>query len=521
VKIGIDVGGTNTDAVLMDGERVVVEVKHSTTPDVTAGVVAALRDLVQRSEVPPARVEAVMIGTTHFTNAVVEGKRLLPTAVIRLGLPATRALPPMVDWPARLREALGKHVYLCRGGHEYDGRVIAPLEPEELKRALADIAAKGIRTIAVSSVFSPVNNEFEVEAAALITAQLPHVSVSLSHQIGRLGLLERENAAIMNACLHDLAVQIVGAFKTALHEIGIEAPLYLSQNDGTLMSVDYAERYPVFTFASGPTNSMRGAALLSGVRDCAVVDIGGTTTDVGILQDGFPREASVGVEIGGIRTNFRMPDLLSVGIGGGSHIQAGPPMQIGPDSVGYELEQRAVVFGGQDLTASDLAVAAGLASFGDPSLASRLDPSLVREGLASIRDRVAVAVDRMKTSSEQLPVILVGGGSILLADGLEGASDVIRPDHFAVANAIGAAIAQVGGEVERVFSLDDITREAALERSKAEAVAKATAAGADPSTVRIMDVEDVPLVYLPGNATRIKVKAVGDLTLRGELVATG
>ena len=519
MRIGIDVGGTNTDAVVMDGHRVVAEVKQSTTSDVTSGVVIALRDLVSQAGLPPDQVDAVMIGTTHFTNAVVEGQRLLPTAAIRLGLPATRVLPPMVDWPERLRQVLGNHVYLCGGGHEYDGREIAPLDREALKRVVAEIAAKGIKTVALSSVFSPVNNEFEVEAAAFIAESLPQVSITLSHEIGRLGLLERENAAIMNACLRDLAVQIVGSFKTALHEIGIDAPLYLSQNDGTLMSVEYAERYPVFTFASGPTNSMRGAALLSGVLDCAVVDIGGTTSDIGILQNGFPREASLSVEVGGVRTNFRMPDVLSLGIGGGSLVRHKRSLEIGPDSVGYELDTRSLIFGGSEITASDLAVGGGLADFGDSALVADLDASLVRQGLAQIAERISIAVDRARTSSDPLPVILVGGGSILLGDELEGASSVIRPDHFSVANAIGAAIAQVGGEVDRVFSLDAMTRDAALEHSKAEAISKAVAAGADPTTVQIMDVEDVPLGYLPGNATRIKVKAVGELALGRNLVA--
>src|SRR5262249_534261 len=149
---------------------------------------------------------------------------------------------------------------------------------------------------------------FEEEAAALLAAELPRVAISLSHEIGRVGLLERENATVMNACLRELASQIVAAFRAALAALGVKAPVYLSPNDGTLMGVDFAERYPVATFASGPTNSMRGAALLSGLEDCAVVDIGGTTSDVGVLQHGFPREASVSVDIGGVRTNFRMPD---------------------------------------------------------------------------------------------------------------------------------------------------------------------------------------------------------------------
>jgi N-methylhydantoinase A/oxoprolinase/acetone carboxylase beta subunit len=514
MRIGIDVGGTNTDAVLMDGSTVLAEVKTATTDDVTGGILAALRTLVADSDVSPDRVQAVMIGTTHFTNAFVEGKRLIPTAAVRLGLPATRALPPMVDWPRRLVEAIGGKGYLCHGGHEFDGREIAPLDRDELLRVAEDIAASGLQSIAISAVFSPVNSDFETRAAEILAAELPDLPISLSHELGRMGMLERENATIMNACLRGLASHIVAAFNAALAEFGMDAPVYLSQNDGTLMTVDFAERYPVATFASGPTNSMRGAAFLSGEDDCAVVDIGGTTADVGVLTQGFPREASVFVDVGGVRTNFRMPDVLSLGIGGGSLVSPnGDETTVGPESVGYRLSSRALVFGGDTLTASDLAVADGRAAFGDASAVAGVDPSVVRAGLAWAERQIADAVDRMKTSAEPMPVVLVGGGSVLMRDTMEGASKVIRPDHFGVANAIGAAIAQVGGEVEKVFSLSSISRDDALDEAKEEAVSKAVAAGAVRSSVRVVDVEEVGLAYLPGNATRIKVKAIGDLEL--------
>jgi N-methylhydantoinase A/oxoprolinase/acetone carboxylase beta subunit len=515
VRIGIDVGGTNTDAVLVDARDVLAEAKTPTTPDVTGGILAALRALVESSGVAVSRVQAVMIGTTHFTNAVVEGRRLAATGVIRLGLPATEALPPMVGWPGLLRDALGGHVHLCHGGHEFDGRRISPVDRDELRLAATDFASKSVTTVAISSVFSPVNAEAEQEAAGVIAEELPGAAISLSHEIGRIGLLERENATIMNACLRELATNIVRAFHDALAELGIEAPVYLSQNDGTLMGVDYAERYPVATFASGPTNSMRGAAFLSGLADCAVVDIGGTTSDIGVLQHGFPREASVAVEIGGVRTNFRMPDVLSLGIGGGSHVKGS---EVGPQSVGYEVTSRALVFGGDVLTATDLAVAAGLAQIGDPERVSGIDP---KPALARIEERIAETVDRMKTSADPIPVVVVGGGSILLRDSLPGASELFKPEHFAVANAIGAAIAQVGGEVDKVVALEGTTRDAALEEAKAEAVEKAIAAGADREAVRVVDVEDVPIAYLPGNATRIRVKAVGDLDLGRVGVAAG
>jgi N-methylhydantoinase A/oxoprolinase/acetone carboxylase beta subunit len=519
MRIGIDVGGTNTDAVLMDGRQVVAEEKTPTTADVTTGIVAALKTLIADTGVASDQIQAVMIGTTHFTNAVVEAKRLMPTACVRLGLPATQALEPMVDWPERLREALGNHVYLAHGGHEFDGRQISQLDPDELRRAASDIGAKGIRSIAISSVFSPVNTEFEQQAAEILAAELPDAAISLSHEIGRIGLLERENATIMNACLRDLAGHIVEAFHAALGEFGIEAPVYLSQNDGTLMSVDFAEQYPVATFASGPTNSMRGAAFLSGIGDCAVVDVGGTTSDIGVLQHGFPREASIAVEIGGVRTNFRMPDVFSMGLGGGSLVRGEEEPTVGPDSVGYELTEKALVFGGATLTATDVAVAGGLAEIGDADRVAHLDRSLVARVLALIETRIADSVDRMKIAAGDIPVVVVGGGSILLRDTLPGASQLVKPEHFAVANAIGAAIAQVGGEVDRIFSLDQLPREQALEQAKEEAIDKAIAAGAEQDTVHVVDVEEVPLAYLPSNATRIHVKAVGELELGRETVA--
>lgn len=408
MRIGIDVGGTNTDAVLLDGREVIAWAKRPTTPNVTDGIRAALHAVLSGADVTARDIGAVMIGTTHFTNAIVQRRELDRIAVIRLGL------------------------------------------------------------------------------------------------------LERENAAALNACLTTLARRTIGAFTHALAELGIEAPLYLSQNDGTLMAAEFAARYPVLTFASGPTNSMRGAAALSGIADAVVLDVGGTTTDGGVLVNGFPREASFEVEIGGVRTNFRMPDVMSVGLGGGSLVSADGG-QVGPQSVGYRLSEEALIFGGQTLTASDIAVAAGRASFGDPERVRSLPRDLVQRALATIDGRLAGLVDALKTSPDPVPVVVVGGGSVLVPDELEGASAVIRPPHAAVANAIGAAIAQVSGEVDRVFSLEGRSRDSALAEAKAEAERLAVEAGADPATVSVVEVDEIPLAYLPSNAVRIRVKAVGDL----------
>ena len=511
MRIGVDVGGTNTDAALMDGGTVVASVKSPTTADIGSGVVAAIKHVLAGSGVSPGAIIGVMIGTTQFTNAIVERRRLVPVGIIRLALPATESLNPLIDWPKDLVEVIGRNVYMAKGGYEVDGREISPLDEQEIAGIARDIRAMGLRSIAISSVFAPLNNAQEERASEIIRAEYPDVRVTLSNEIGRVGLIERENAAVMNASLVELSIKVVGSFREALKELSIEAPLFISQNDGTLMSADYVERYPVLTFASGPTNSMRGAAFLSDHEDAVVVDIGGTTTDVGVLARGFPRESAVAVDVGGVRTNFRMPDVLAIGLGGGSLVRGEDPVTVGPESVGFELTSKALVFGGDTLTTTDIAVAGGLAEIGDGSAVKVLDGAKVTRALDRIHAMVEDAIDRMKTSAAPVPAILVGGGAILVARDLAGVSALNVPEHSPVANAIGAAIAQVGGEVDRVFSYESEGRKNAIDQAKKEAIAKAIDAGAEAESVDIIEVEEVPLAYLPGAACRVRVKAVGDL----------
>lgn len=511
MRIGVDVGGTNTDAVLMDGVRVVATVKVPTTPDVMHGVAAALERLLADSAIPPELLEAVMIGTTQFTNAVVERRGLTRVAAVRIGLPASRGVPPFADWPADLRDVVRAQSYLVGGGYECDGREIAPLDERRLVEVAREIRGLGIDAVALSCVFAPLNAAMETRAEEILRNEHPDASVSLSSAVGRIGLLERENATILNASLTRLSMSICRAFGAALAKLGIAAPFFVSQNDGTLMNPDTVVRYPVLTFASGPTNSMRGAAFLAAVKDALVVDIGGTTADVGMLSNGFPRQSTQAVSFAGVRTNFRMPDVLSIGIGGGSLVRARRTVTVGPDSVGYQLQQRALVFGGDTLTATDVAVAAGLAAVGDPGRVAHLDRALVQSAMALIEARIEEAASRMKSSGAAVPVVLVGGGSILLDDALRGASTVVRPKHFTVANAIGAAIAQVGAEIDQIYPYETLGRDEALRRARAQALDAAVVAGAAPHSVEFVEVDELPLAYMPGGAVRLRVKAVGDL----------
>ena len=364
-------------------------------------------------------------------------------------------------------------------------------------------------SVAISATFSPLTTECEDRAAEIVRSIIPEARITLSNSLGRIGLLERENVALLNAALQSLGKTTVQAFKTALAEIGLDAPFFLTQNDGTVALADVAAANPVFSFASGPTNSMRGAAFLTGLSDAMVVDVGGTTSDIGCLIGGFPREANNIVHIGGVRTLFRMPDLLPIALGGGTVVDA-ETGAIGPRSVGYRILQEARVFGGQTLTTSDIAVAAGMIEMGDPSLVSDLDPTFVQETLARMRAMVAENFDQMKTSAEDVPLIAVGGGAFLIPDEVPGASEVLRVENAGVANALGAAMAQVSGEVDQVFS--DMTREQALAAAETEARAAAIAAGADAASLQVLEIEDIPIAYLPGGARRVRVRVIGDIS---------
>lgn len=513
-RIGIDVGGTNTDAALLDSKLDTIHtVKVHTTRDVNEGIVESIRRLLAESGVNPARVQYAMLGTTHCTNAIVERKHLGKVGLIRIGAPATTSVPPLADWDDTLKAAVGPHAYVARGGYEYDGRTIVELDEAEIKDYLGRMKGE-VEAVAVCGVFSPVNASQEKRVAELAKEILGEgMPVTLSHEIGSIGILERENASLLNGALLNVIAGVVRGFEQALQSFGIDAGVYICQNDGTLMRSEYALRYPILTIACGPTNSIRGAAHLSGLNNALVVDIGGTTTDIGVLAQGFPRQSSAAAEIGGVRTNFRMPDILSIGIGGGTIVRAGgagETVTVGPDSVGYELLKRGRIFGGDTLTATDVAVKLGRYEW-DGARTEGLDASVCRQADEIITRDIEDAIDRMKTSAEDVDVILVGGGSILVPDKLQGVARIVRPDHYDAANAIGAALGEVSGETERIYSLDEMTYDEAMADAKNHAVEQAVLAGADRATVQIVLSEDIPLAYMPGNALLVKVKAAGRL----------
>ncbi|CAB4892300.1 unannotated protein [freshwater metagenome] len=512
LRVGIDVGGTNTDAVVLDvNDQLLAKYKTPTTPDLTSGIASALEAVLGQIDQPVERITHVMLGTTHATNAILERRDLLKVAVVRIGAPATMSIPPLMDWPDDLRAAISAGEIIVSGGSELTGEPLTPFGRDEMARFLESIADT-VQSVAITGVFSPVNAEHEFEAEAVAHMVLGRdIPVSLSHGIGALGLLERENACVLNAALVGVARKVVDGLTGALARHGVDAVAFLTQNDGTLMGLDYVLRYPVLTIGSGPANSMRGAGYLTKMSDAIVIDVGGTSSDVGVLMNGFPRESTTPVDIGGVRTNFRMPDLVSIAIGGGTVVRAdGDDVTVGPDSVGYRLPREALVFGGTTPTLSDAAVLSGRMTLGQPELAEPFRAGLAR-ALEIADELVWSATDQIKTSRAAMPLVVVGGGSVILPDSIKGIAEILRPENYDVANAIGAAIASVSGQVDKVFKLGGRTREEVIEEAVSAAKDEAISAGADPAAVEIVELEEVPMAYLTEPVIRIRAKAAGPL----------
>ena len=534
--IGIDVGGTNTDVALIEYPcfRIVNWSKTSTTKDFTTGILNGIKQvLTTQSEITEYQVCAVMIGTTTFLNAVLQASNdLNSVVVIRLCGKATRSLPPFITVPDVLANKIKSSIYYVDGGHEYDYKEAYPLDTKRLEEIGGELIAthqNKLLSIVFTGIFSPLYNDHEDKAAEILRNyfdkhNFSNFHITKSHQIGTIGLLEREGAAILNASLIQLSNNSIKNLKTSIRQLNLlscENNIFFTHNDGTLLQCDLAVEFPIFTFNSGPTNSIRGASKLTNIKNAIIADIGGTSTDVAVLHNGFPRAASSYVSVAGVRTNFSIPDTLSIALGGGSLVKMHSEDEnmsctIGPVSVGYKLIKEAKCFGGNILTSTDVAIATRKRNI------ANADPSKVQMSQEQIEKANEVIVkaldnliDRIKTTPETIPLILVGGGSIIVPDNakIEGISEIIRPNYHSVANAIGAAIAQVSGEAEDIIDSDnEAIRTEKLRLLRERAAENAVRRGAIRDSIEFIQ-NEVHISYLPGRVVRVTCKAIGDLNL--------
>uniref|UniRef100_A0A8H7K6G1 Hydantoinase/oxoprolinase N-terminal domain-containing protein n=1 Tax=Bionectria ochroleuca TaxID=29856 RepID=A0A8H7K6G1_BIOOC len=515
-RIGVDVGGTNTDAVIVDttlskdpASSIIAAKKTPTTsPSVTDGIkAAAVQSVLDESNVDRRHIASLAIGTTHFINAIIErDERHLSKVAV-------------------LRDIMCGYCTQVDGGLQIDGSIEASVVESQVVEECAQIRQHGIRAVVVSGVFSPLDHHVHQEETVrrIINRELPGVSVTCSSEISNLGFLERENASILNASIHRFAQRTIREFKTAMKSLKLQCGLYLTQNDGTLLDAETAARLPIRTFSSGPTNSMRGAAYLCKLYTDAgnsspttiVCDVGGTTTDVGVLlPSGYPRQAVGDVSIAGVRVNYGMPQVESIGIGGGSIIRETEDghLTVGRDSVGYAIKTKALVFGGTITTATDVTVAAGgKVDIGNSDFVAGISQDTIAKTQATIRKEYERICDLMKTSPAPLPMILVGGGSIICPPHLDGISEIIWPAFHDVANAVGAATARISATVDMVQNASNQTVAEAMQKATVIAIQRVIEAGARPDTVTITEKESLPLQYVD-HQVRTVVKAVGDFS---------
>ncbi len=314
--LGLDTGGTYTDAVLLaGGRRVIASAKSLTTHwDLTVGIREAIRAVL--GSLPalsiPGQVQLVSVSTTLATNAVVEN-RFSPVATLLIGFDAG-----MLARSGLQRDGAGP-ITLVRGGHDATGEELEPLDEAQLAAAVTE-CAQPVEGYAVAACFSVRNPAHELRARQLIRT-LSAKPVTCAHELSfRLDAPRRALTAALNARLTPQIRHLIEALREVLHAEGIDAPLMIVKGDGSLMKAEVALEYPVETILSGPAASVVGAGFLTGLDDFLVADMGGTTTDCAVVSGGRPAINAEGALIGGWRTMVEAVDVRTVGLGGDSQV---------------------------------------------------------------------------------------------------------------------------------------------------------------------------------------------------------
>lgn len=361
--------------------------------------------------------------------------------------------------------------------------------------------------------------------------------------VGGLGILQRENAAVLNASICAYASFVFGEIESGLRKAGLRScPIFISSNDGSMIPVREAVRIPIRTVASGPANSMLGASflglkklmfndrgksdLMENSEKILILDIGGTTTDAGVLMtQGFPRQASAYTTVSGVPVNFPMPDVSSVGLGGGSIVKIdaeGIVTDIGPEGVGNQLAAQALCFGGSVLTLTDIAVAAGDA----PDIGivpDSLETKTITSAQALIKEKLEEIIANAKTQSKPLPIAIVGGGAMICPRSFSDGISSMNITFASVANAVGAACAQLSSTADTIIEATSRSRDEDDSHVKAVteiAIQKCVDYGARRETIRTVERQVLELAYIAGKI-RVIIRVVGNFDARSAREAEG
>jgi N-methylhydantoinase A/oxoprolinase/acetone carboxylase beta subunit len=326
--LGLDTGGTFTDAVLLDGgRRVVASAKSLTTHwDLSIGIGGAIRSVLAAMPVGAGRerVTLVSVSTTLATNAVVEN-RFSPVCTILIGFDE-----PMLERSGLSRAGSG-FVARVGGGHDATGEELEPLDEVAVDTVVRDFDTR-VEGFAVAARFSVRNPEHELRVRQCIRA-LSKKPVTCAHELSsKLDAPRRALTAALNARLTPQISHLIEALVRVLEAESVDAPLMIVKGDGSLMKAAVALEYPVETILSGPAASVVGAGFLTGLKDFVVADMGGTTTDVAVVTDGRPVISAEGALVGGWRTMVEAVDMRTIGLGGDSevHFDRDLRLRVGP-----------------------------------------------------------------------------------------------------------------------------------------------------------------------------------------------
>jgi N-methylhydantoinase A/oxoprolinase/acetone carboxylase beta subunit len=324
IGLGIDTGGTFTDAAIVDltERKVISKCKSPTTHhDLLIGLERAIDRALDLSLVPPSRLNIASVSTTLATNAILEGKGG-DVGLIGIGW------KPQDGW-----DLGAKRQAFINGGHDSNGRAVAGLSRDEVSSAM-DQVGRDVDALAISSLFSVVNpgHENEVKRLAVRRTGLP---VVVGHDLtGELGIYERTVTAVLNARLIPAISEFLNSVVGSMRKRGVDCPIMVVKGNGSLMRVEVARERPIETILSGPAASAVGGMFLADQKDCVVVDIGGTSTDIALLRNGLPGVSESGTTIGGWRTRVQTADIRTCAIGGDSEIYADLyKLHIGPERV--------------------------------------------------------------------------------------------------------------------------------------------------------------------------------------------
>lgn len=323
--LGIDTGGTFTDAVIVDLESnaVIAKAKSPTTyQDLSIGILAALDGVIAKGGFAKEEVSLVGLSTTLATNSILQG-RGGEVGLIGIGW------HPEAGWELGCKKSR-----FIKGGFDSIGRMAEPMDREELKDAITEVS-QGVDALVVSGMFSVCNSWQESDAAQMVR-EMTALPVVMGHALtGELGIKERTVTAVLNAKLLPIINDFLTSVKAALADKGIRARILVFKGDGGLMTIETAMERPVETILSGPAASLMGGKVLAGLETCVVVDVGGTSTDIAYLDDGFPRINLDGAMVGQWRTRVKALDMWTCGLGGDSAVRMGEfgDLTIGPDRV--------------------------------------------------------------------------------------------------------------------------------------------------------------------------------------------